>query len=154
MWRNRSSTSAVRSYPKQSFQLQKALKNGLFEFEGLRVFQDFQCLRISLFTVGFPIETSHATRPRNQQLLIYYRGSHSNKLVNHLTRLQTQTDRSSRLFRIIQNRLRFILKSTCSIDFRIETGAGVTPLRSGFQNKVLKKSLLGFHATMFDDMLR
>ena len=97
LWRNRSSTSAARSYPKQSFQLQKALKNGLFEFDGLRFFRDFQCLQISWFTVGIPIETNHAIMSSYPSILIYYMDSHSNKLNNDLARLHTQTDRSSRL---------------------------------------------------------
>ena len=46
---------------------------------------------------GIPIETNHATSPRIQQFLIYSWDSHSNKLINDFTRLQTQTDRSSRL---------------------------------------------------------
>ena len=85
------------TYPNLSFQLLKALKNGLFEFDGLRLFQELQYLQINWFTIGVPIETNHATSPRIHHFLIYYRDSHSNKLNNDLAGHQTQTDRSSRL---------------------------------------------------------
>ena len=100
-----------------SFQLLKALKNGPFEFECLQVFHDFQHLQISVFTVGIPIETNHTSCPRIWQLLIYYRDSHSNKLINDLTRLQTQTDRSSRLFGVRSSASDMFLSWTCLIDY-------------------------------------
>ena len=80
-----------------SFQLLKALENGLFEFEDLRLFLGFEYLLIRLFTVESPIETNHAISPHMHQFLVYYRDSHINKLVKNLNSLQTRTDRSPRL---------------------------------------------------------